>query len=581
MATIGRARDIASARLALLNTPIFVYIHAGRYLIPDPIIFSVANSGTVANPITYSNAPGEAAPELIGALTFQGGSTGQWSETTLDTVAGPYPGAKVYQFTDASAVALLKRKISQTKANSNNGAFAITQVFRNTNRLIRSRYPANDMDADLMYMHDSQYCDHGVAAASVQSYVMLPKAIVEATSVSNGSTELVFSDLWTQPRALITGWNHATDSMDGVSLNFAAAQATVACWGGYEMEKAHFENNIHFLTTAEQWFFDETALKLYYIASPTSNTATDEFEIPLNNVLFQMSGSANEPVHDLHFTGLIFHYTNWRYHSQVDGSSTSYGMGQAAYGLSGALDGQYVDRIQVTSCRFEHTGENGISFGGTRYGNHRADGQATNIDLEQNFFSDLGGAGIRIDSYMNGVENNTVYANTVSYPGRVFEDAVGILLWVTHGSKVINNTVSFAPYSGISVGANGVRNTTADKTIIQGNVVDSTMMRMRDGGGIYVSSPQGLISQNRITNSGTIRASDAPVGPSSAVFDIYLDDYSIWWRVTDNAISSANSKSTYNQFTNNTVATIYQNDGAQNNCSTADGTPVSTAPTWW
>ena len=88
-----------------------------------------------------------------------------------------------------------------------------------------------------------------------------------------------------------------------------------------------------------------------------------------------------------------------------------------------------------------------------------------------------------------------------------------------------------------------------------------------------------------MAGTGAVRDGDAvPLMPGYTPTDIYLDDYSIYWKIRNNVAPIISSKSATNQITGNTTTKVLASTGAENNCPTGlDGNPSGAAspPTWW
>ena len=575
--TIGKAKGIAAEKAHRLGVPISVYIHPGTYFVSTPIVFTSADSGTASAPITYSAYPGEAVPVITGALHFTGNSVGTWSNATANTVSGNVP-VHVYYFTDPATVALLKNFIAQSRAsNSNHGAFSVTQAFIRGTRMIRSRFPNADTTVDVSCLHDA-----GCSGAR-QAYFSFPNTSVLYPWLSDGHTEIVFTNLWQQPRAIVSGVN--TTGVSAFIDNLSAI--TGAYWNSGADEVAHFENNLAFLDSAEEWYFDENNLAFYFIASPQDNTATDDFAISLQPTLVSFQGSATAPVQYLNFSSIDFEGAGWAYQNDA-GNSNYYSFGQAACGLGGVIDGLYVAHMQFSRDTFERYGQYGISLGGSRTGACRSQGgMASDIAVSLNQFQDGGAGSVRIDNLNHAHTGNVIDSNVINFMGRVFADASALTVWGTSDTKVTYNTIQYAPYSGISLGV-GQRYAASDYNLIQGNNISNVMQKLRDGGGIYISGSQGISQNNTIRNVGTSRDADAPqTSPDGYRIGTYLDDYGVYWKILNNIAPTVTSKSSFNMISGNTTdgstpSPVVSTDGGQSTVPTAwDGTPISTKPTWW
>jgi hypothetical protein len=597
IASLGRGRDLAAQASGLTQKPILVLLHAGQYALLDPVVFGPQHSGRPGAPITFQAFPNE-TPILHGAVAFSDGQGGHFADATLSSVSGPI-GVKRFTFAEPLRSQLLAR-IAAIRGASNAGAFAITQAFLDGARLVRSRHPNTDTDVDARYVRLSTDCPtDGVDAASRQPYLMLPATDVGpvSASIGDGSTELVFTNVWQEHRAIVGGWNTATASMLGVSTNLGLAEVFSGCWTGYEGEKGHLENNAVFVDEAHEWFLDEKAATFDFVPEANDDTATATLYLPVNDRLVELAGTdAAHPVHDLVFRGLAVQFAAWRYANSL-GTTAYNSFGQAEYGMGGSVDGNYVSSVVFDGLQFLHYGEYAVSLGGSREGAGRSgDGMASNITVQNCRFADGGAGSIRIDNRSSKAPTqatgNTITGNSIDTMGVVFRDAPGMLVMATSGTKLSNNTIHGVGYSGVSLGW-GCAYTVADYNEISGNNVSSTMTFLRDGGGIYVTGSHGVATGNSVEIPGASRAPDAPAFVPDFSIGMYNDDYSTWWQDVNNTTHKVTTKSATNRRAGNVYggnpAALVPPDGqpplgtgAELNCpKRADGTSWQTPPTWW
>jgi hypothetical protein len=265
------------------------------------------------------------------------------------------------------------------------------------------------------------------------------------------------------------------------------------------------------------------------------------------------------------FDGLAFAFTSWRYENW-QGNSNFYGFGQAASGLSGAFDGDFVSDVAVTNARFEHLGANAISLGGLRGDGNAvapgqpgtADGMAARVGVRASSFVDVGGSALRVNNAGWAETDNSFVDNEIAGAGEVFYDAPAISIFGSSATVVARNRVSHVPYTGIAFGLN-CQYGNADFNVVRENALTDTMYRLRDGAPIYISSPFGVADGNVIEASGARRAADAPPFPGldfgfdepGLSPDLYFDDYAFYWKAVDNRLKAYFSKDATNDFYGN------------------------------
>ncbi|MEV4143750.1 right-handed parallel beta-helix repeat-containing protein [Amycolatopsis sp. NPDC049691] len=376
------------------------------------------------------------------------------------------------------------------------------------------------------------------------------------------------------------------------------------------------ENSYAFLQTG-QWYLDPAAGKLYYKAAPGQSPAGKDVELPRLTSLLQLSGTYDDPVHDIAFRGLAFEHTTWLqpgtsigYADQQSGTFIAAAFPQPADFLTSCQIGcpqfegarnswqQVPAAVQVSAARsisfedstFAHLGQVALGIGNDA--NAHAGGiglGASGITVRGNTFTDDAGSGIvaggvRPDAHHPGNpamtdENVTITGNLVTDVAKDYKDMAGILsTYVTH-AVIEHNEVSDLAYDGIDVGwgwgANdpggsqdyrnrGLYNyqpvyttpTTLKDTVVRYNLVHGTKKVFHDGGSIYNLSadPGAVIDRNYVyDNHNTV--------------GLYLDEGSRYVRLGNNVIQDAgvwaftNASST-NNTDDNTFTGNWYNAGA-------------------
>ena len=376
------------------------------------------------------------------------------------------------------------------------------------------------------------------------------------------------------------------------------------------------ENSYAFLQTG-QWYLDPAAGKLYYKAAPGQSPAGKDVELPRLTSLLQLSGTYDDPVHDIAFRGLAFEHTTWLqpgtsigYADQQSGTFIAAAFPQPADFLTSCQIGcpqfegarnswqQVPAAVQVSAAKsisfedstFAHLGQVALGIGNDA--NAHAGGiglGASGITVRGNTFTDDAGSGIvvggvRPDAHHPSTpamtdENVTITGNLVTDVAKDYKDMAGILsTYVTH-AVIEHNEVSDLAYDGIDVGwgwgANdpggsqdyrnrGLYNyqpvyttpTTLKDTVVRYNLVHGTKKVFHDGGSIYnlSANPGAVIDRNYIyDNHNTV--------------GLYLDEGSRYVRLGNNVIQDAgvwaftNASST-NNTDDNTFTGNWYNAGA-------------------
>jgi hypothetical protein len=385
------------------------------------------------------------------------------------------------------------------------------------------------------------------------------------------------------------------------------------------------ENSYSFLKNTGQWYLDPQAGKLYYKAPSGWVPGSHDVELPRLTSLLRISGSYDNPVRGLTFSGLHFEHTTWL----TPGTSVGYANQQSGTFLPAAatMPGDFLSSCQSGCPLFEGARNNwaqapaavqvsaatGITFSGNTFthlgqvalgigndANAHASGVglgASSITVDRNTFTEDSGAGIvvggvRPDAHhpSNAAMTNrdiTLSNNTVSRVALDYREMAGILsTYVTH-AVITHNDVANLTYDGIDVGwgwgANdpggsqdyrnrGLYNyqpvyttpTTLRDTVVSYNRVHGTKKLMHDGGSLYnlSANPGSSIDHNHVYDN------NRTVG-------LYLDEGSRYVSLSANVIQDSGvwaftNASGSNNTNDSTFSGNWYNGGATN---VATGSP--------
>lgn len=609
--TIGRAKTAAASALQAGSPAVQVFLRAGKYQLiapaADPLAPGLLITDADTRPsaaMTFSNYPGETAI-IHGAIEFSGSASGgTWSDATLVDVyngnisptALKSVAVKKFTFTGPLRDDLQARIQNLRAAHVNGGHFAFTQLYREESsgpvKKIRARQPNDSMNVDTSHFTwdgekplDNQKANCRFRSGKVVRTGGIPRFI------DNGHTEIRFTRMWSTVRAIIN--SPVTNSQGDILVSLPAMEnpkigenytypfeATLAEVNGITSygtnqqfvwetwNQGWMENNIHFLDAESEWFFDEDNIVLYYRPPTGEVVETSIYSLPVTYSLIQLRGSNDDsPVRNVRFVGevgvtpkrLQFAKTAWKYENGR-GNSEYYTFRDLAPGLSGLIDGIYVNAVTVLDCAFNDTGASAIVLGGNRKNmighmdsgqyDNQPRGMAANVTISRNTFSKCGGSAIRIDHYpilnsdvLSGsyrfpgsedYDNNWISENDISGVGVNFTEAPGIAIFRGINTIVENNTVLNGRYIGIEIGASFKRTDDEDNKI-RLNTIDHCMTTLSDGAGIYARGGRGTnIINNFFQRVGTPRAADAVV-VAPFMMDLYLDRNTGLFDVSGNA----------------------------------------------
>ncbi|RFC78030.1 right-handed parallel beta-helix repeat-containing protein [Streptomyces sp. AcE210] len=293
-----------------------------------------------------------------------------------------------------------------------------------------------------------------------------------------------------------------------------------------------------------QWYIDRERHVLNYVPAPGQDMTSLDVEVPRLSTLVRGTGTLDEPVRNLTFTGLSFSYATWLDPSspagfadvqdnlRLTGDDPQHPQGTCTFGTPpgtcpfGALTRE-PGNVQFTAARdvtfrgnhFTHLGAAGLVL---EYGSR------DNL-VEGNTFADISGNGVilgdttdphpsdagaddREISTGNALANNLIHHVGIDYPS-----AASITLFFTQHTLVTHNELRDLPYTGISAGViqghvdnaahpENSTNINSDNTISH-NLIHRYMQVLKDGGAVYVEGHQGR----------TITASDGTVDRAASI----------------------------------------------------------------
>lgn len=603
--TIARAKTAAADALHAGSTAANIYLRGGKHALIAPASDPLAPGVSITDAdipagtaMTFRNQPGETA-YVHGAIEFSGAAGGgSWSDTTLTDVyngnisptALKNVAVKKFTFTGALRDELQTRIQNLKAAGVNGGHFVFTQLYREESagpvKKIRARQPNDDMTVDTSHFTwpGDDPLDHQVARCRFNSGKVVRTSGIPRF-IDDGHTEIYFTRMWHTVRAIIHS-PATTDSGDiranltdmenpkigsDYTFPFERCVAEVnpttsygtnqhAVWETWN--RGWMENNIHFLDAESEWFFDETNIVLYYRPPAGELVDSSVYSLPVTYTLFQLRGTNDaSPVRGLRFTGEIvetkrlqFGKTAWKYENGR-GNNKYYGFQFWGYGLSGLIDGIYVNDLRITDCAFNDTGATAIALGGNRrnligkmdsrdYFNQPR-GIAANLWIVQNTFSRTGGAAIRVDHYPalnrhvpyppnasdppvyriagpEDLDNNTISYNDIFAAGTNFTETPAINVIHSINTDIENNKIMNTGYSGIAIGGSHKR-THAEINRVRFNRIDHAMTTLGDGAGIYTRSGRDTkVKDNFFERIGAPRAADA-IAVTPFLCEIYFD----------------------------------------------------------
>ncbi|WP_290052122.1 ricin-type beta-trefoil lectin domain protein [Amycolatopsis solani] len=574
VATPAKAQQLARAQAAAGD--VVVQLDGGTYRLSAPLTFTSADSGQNGHTVTWQAAPGQ-TPILSGGSPVTGWAVQDAAQNIW--VASVPPGADSRQlFVDGALAPRASIPISRGDVRITTSGLTIVNSALNYLATVPRQ---NRIEVESQNSFTDRYS---------------PVDHVSGTSI-----------VMQQP-----AWNNNNWGYDTLASPFGGGQLFL-------------ENSYSFLKNTGQWYLDPEAGKLYYKAPSGWVPGSHDVELPRLTSLLRISGSYDNPVRGLTFSGLHFEHTTWL----TPGTSTGYANQQSGTFLPAAatMPGDFLSSCQSGCPLFEGarnswaqapaavqvSAATGITFRGNTFthlgqvalgigndANAHASGVglgASAITVDRNTFTEDSGAGIVVGGVRPDAHHPpdpamtnrdiTLSNNTVSRVALDYREMAGILsTYVTH-AVITHNDVANLTYDGIDVGwgwgANdpggsqdyrnrGLYNyqpvystaTTLRDTVVSYNRVHGTKKLMHDGGSIYnlSANPGSSIDHNHVyDNNHTV--------------GLYLDEGSRYVSLSANVIQDSGvwaftNASGSNNTNDSTFSGNWYNGGATN---VATGSP--------
>ncbi len=500
--SIEKAKELVKSRRGNIT----VWFREGTYQIDKTIEFITSDKSGVI----YRSYPNE-------NVVFTGSRpvTG-WSETTVN-------GVRAF--------------ITDMPVNNDDDYFR--SMFKDGKRLPRSCFPKEGVfkiaDPNLSEavepIHDPQFFTHSMA------FTVHTKDMLDFSNVTDIDVRIMH--FWCDELLPV----HSVNSAIGRIETTKPSSMTVRVNDNYI-----FENVKEALSLPGEWYLDRTEEKLYYI--PEEGDTVD------NTVLYagvteQLITFSN--VSDISFQGINFENTDWE---QISGLGFAGNFSetnplftnlkyesvhpQAAYEIPAAISISDSSEINFTDCRFEN-----ISFTAIKF-----EKNTENCNVTTCRFNEIGANAVFIhgDFVMPATTRNINITDChISRYGRIFNNAIGILLTHASDCNLTNNEIHDGWYTGISVGWNWgyTDHPTQNININKNKIYNIGNGWLSDMGGIYTLGiqPGTVISENIIYNVGCY---DGEYGYGG--WGIYLDEGSSEILVERNLVYDCSSQTFHQHY---------------------------------
>ena len=504
--TFEKAKELVKNSAS--DEKVTVWFREGTYLIENTVAFTAEDKENVL----YRSYPGE-------EVSFSGAKeiSGNWSETTIN-------GVNAF--------------VTDMQVDSDADYFR--SLFKGNVRLSRSCYPKEGVLKVAAEPNDSEKTvsewDSNFFVYSPVVYAH-PSDMLDFSNVKDIDVKLMH--FWCEDLMPV----HSIDKETGKIVTRKSTAMKTRVDDNYILE-----NVKEALSLPGEWYLDRTEDKLYYIPEEGDTVENTVLYAGLTEQLLTFDGAKN-----ISFQGISFEKTDW---DHVDGKHTGnlldpsgeyYGIieygtehPQAAFEVPAAIYVQASSNIDFTDCRFENISYSAVKF----------DKGAADCDITSSLFNEIGGNAVFIhgdDVVPATTQRINVTDCHIKYYGRIFNNAIGILLTHAYDCDLSNNEIHDGWYTGVSVGWRwGYAEHPTDKIRICNNLIYNIGNAwLSDMGGIYTLGvqPGTVISGNEIYNVGCDEGAYGYGG-----WGIYLDEGSSFMTVENNLVYDCSSQTFHQHY---------------------------------
>lgn len=505
------------------------------------------NDGTIASPLATVKAAKEKAKELGGHLTvfFREGTYTFDSTLNFDSSDGEYVTYKAYEDEKVTFTAGVpfsgfeECTVNGVRALKKNvGDASFNMLYSEDTALPRTRYP----ESGYLYVKDAKtsYCENYDALdESGRTYSGAYLAMdVDKEQVpvfkNPGDAVVRILHFWKDEILSIKSYNPETGHMEFGKETSMTVRPN---------DKFFVENVFEALDKPGEWYLDKAEKILYYI--PKEGETADNLTLWGAEIKTLVSICG---VDGICFEKIIFRGNAFYIDTRRDFS-------QAAYDAPSCISCEDSDSFAVRNCEFRDLAACAVFLGSV----------VTNAVVDSCVFENIGaqavyvrGENVPLDSERISKDIH-ITNNLVSSYGRIYFNAVGILIIHANSVEVSNNEIHDGYYTAISVGwVWGYDYTVTGNCKICNNLIYNIGQGwLSDMGGIYTlgNQPGTVLSGNVIHNV----AADPEEGGYGG-WGIYLDEGSSYILVEKNLVYACGSDAyhlhfgSYNTVKNNIFA---------------------------
>ena len=551
-ATIERARDEARKYTDDMSGNIVIHIEEGTYTLENTLTFNEKDSGTNGYAVKY-----------VGDNAVVSGGT-QIKDFSLYDADNNIYAAKVPEGLNFRQVYVDGEKIIRSRSNDDYSTRIIGASRFNADGTMIPEY-LNYWGEDAMIPAD--YGEIYLKADEFQNFRNLEDVelhiltawVKNVLRVKSAETKDGITAIRIQDNEDDLLFNRQHPNIDGYS----------------HMNTYHFvyyiENAYELIDEDNEWYLDETTDTLYIKVPDGMDINSAEVIIPSLETLIKAEATNGTKIQNLTFEGITFRYSNWTVPSEKGLVDIQAGM-YANYCIfktndmgvlrpSAAICVADTENFTLKNCTVENMGAAGIDL------NHGT----KNSLIQDNIIRNISGNGIMIGSFV--VDENTdihvvynpedesqictgdrIVNNLVTNIGTDYESSVAIGAGYPREILIANNEISYAPYTGISIGFGWSFEDNAMRgNRILNNEIHHTSQIICDAGGIYTLSkqPDSEMSGNYIHD--IVLPEWADYGTSGIYMDEGTSGYTVKYNVLDNSCGVNMHRVGENNYKKNTM----------------------------
>lgn len=509
IATLEKAKELVKS--ADITEPVTVWFKEGTYFIENTVDFNADDKENVI----YRSFPGEKV-EFSGSQAIS-----DWKETTIN-------GVNAF--------------VTDIAIDSEDDYFR--SLFKGNKRLPRARYPKTDVfkiadpatKEGIPSEWNVEFFTHGLA------FYADKKDVLDFANTKD--VEVIVMHYWCDEHLPL----HSVDTSTGRIETSKFTAMTLRVNDNYV-----FENVKEALCVPGEWYLDRSEEKLYYIPEEGDTTENTVLYAGKTEQLLTFNNAKN-----ITFRGIDFINSDWDpvdgnfFNDVFDESHHLYKnieLGgehpQAAFEVPAAILVSASDGIDFTNCLFENISYSALKFEKT----------SKNCNVTSSKFNEIGGNAVFIHGDFTvpaTTQNINVKDCHIGNYGRIFNNAIGILLTHAINCELSHNEIHDGWYTGISVGWNwGYADNPTNNIQVKNNLIYNIGNGwLSDMGGIYTLGiqPDTVLSGNIIYNVG---CDDGDYGYGG--WGIYLDEGSSGILVENNLAYDCSSQAFHQHYGENNI----------------------------